>query len=80
MSGQDNNFAYRTNVGIRTFTLAMVIAFMIVLIRVSYQSIKAALAKPVELLRYEQTPGAKRIGHGEVCLIKRIVSKNGDQR
>ncbi len=47
------NFAYRTNIGISTFVLAMVIAFAVALITVSYQSVKAALANPVESLRYE---------------------------
>ena len=47
------NFAYRTDVGISTFILSAVLALVIALLTVSYQSIKAALADPVESLRYE---------------------------
>jgi len=47
------NFAYRINIGWFTFLLAGTLALIIALITVSYQSIKAALANPVESLRYE---------------------------
>jgi putative ABC transport system permease protein len=47
------NFAYRTNIGITTFILSATIALLIAIITVSYQSIKAALANPIEALRYE---------------------------
>ena len=47
------NFAYRINVGWFTFLLAGTLALIIALITVCYQSIKAALANPVESLRYE---------------------------
>jgi len=47
------NFAYRINRGWFTFLLAGILALTIALITVSYQSIKAALANPVESLRYE---------------------------
>lgn len=47
------NFAYRTNIGIRTFILSGLLALVIALLTVSYQSIKAATANPVEALRYE---------------------------
>lgn len=47
------NFAYRTDIGISTFFLSAVLALVIALLTVSYQSIKAALANPVESLRYE---------------------------
>ncbi|NOR52785.1 MAG: FtsX-like permease family protein, partial [Candidatus Aminicenantes bacterium] len=48
-----NNFAYRTDIGISAFFLSAVLALVIALLTVSYQSIKAALANPVESLRYE---------------------------
>ncbi|MFB0518214.1 MAG: hypothetical protein ACETWC_02905, partial [Acidobacteriota bacterium] len=47
------NFAYRVNIGLLTFILSAALAFIIALATVSYQAIKAALANPVESLRYE---------------------------
>jgi putative ABC transport system permease protein len=47
------NFAFRISIGIATFLLAACLAFLIALITVSYQSLKAALASPIESLRYE---------------------------
>ncbi len=47
------NFAYRTDIGIWTFIVSAVIALAIALTTVSYQSIKAATANPVEALKYE---------------------------
>ena len=47
------NFAYRMAVGLWPFVLSTVAAFFIALFTVSYQSIKAALAEPVDSLRYE---------------------------
>jgi len=47
------NFAYRVNIGIWIFILSASLALIIALITVSYQSIKAAVANPVESLRYE---------------------------
>jgi len=47
------NFAYRINVSIWTFILSAALALAIALITVSYQSIKAARANPVDSLRYE---------------------------
>jgi len=47
------NFAYRVNIGIWVFVLSASLALIIALVTVSYQSIKAALANPVESLRYE---------------------------
>ncbi len=47
------NFAYRTSIGIVVFALAAVLALVIALATISYQAIKAALANPVEALRYE---------------------------
>jgi putative ABC transport system permease protein len=47
------NFAYRTNMRISIFILSGLLAFVIALITVSYQSIKAAIANPVDTLKYE---------------------------
>jgi putative ABC transport system permease protein len=47
------NFAYKIDLGVGIFVLAGALALMIALLTVSYQSIKAALANPVESLRYE---------------------------
>ncbi len=47
------NFAYRTSLGIGIFILSGLLAFVIALITVSYQSIKAAVANPADSLRYE---------------------------
>ena len=47
------NFAFRISIGIGSFLLAASLAFLIALITVSYQSLKAALANPIESLRYE---------------------------
>ena len=46
-------FAYRINLGWQIFTLSAILALVIALITVSYQSIKAAVANPVESLHYE---------------------------
>jgi putative ABC transport system permease protein len=53
MSRWLQNFAYRISVGFWVFLLAAALAFMIALLTVSYQAIKAAIASPVESLRYE---------------------------
>ena len=47
------DFAYRIDVGIGTFVLGGVLALVIALLTVSSQAIKAALANPVDALRYE---------------------------
>jgi len=47
------DFAYRINIGWWVFALAGGLAFLIALLTVSTQAIKAALANPVEALRYE---------------------------
>jgi putative ABC transport system permease protein len=47
------NFAYRTEIGGGVFAWSGLLAFIIALLTVSFQSIKAALANPVEALRYE---------------------------
>jgi putative ABC transport system permease protein len=46
-------FAYRTGIGIDVFIISGAIALVIALLTVSYQSVKAATANPVEALRYE---------------------------
>lgn len=47
------NFAYRTSIHIWVFLFAGVLAAGIALLTVSFQSIKAASANPVDCLRYE---------------------------
>ncbi|MCI0692119.1 ABC transporter permease [candidate division KSB1 bacterium] len=46
-------FAYRVEIGFGVFALAGAVALLIALLTVSTQAIKAALANPVEALRYE---------------------------
>lgn len=47
------NFAYRTNMGIEVFLVAGILSLTIALLSVSFQSFKAAIANPVDSLRYE---------------------------
>ncbi len=47
------NFAYRINIGISTFILSVVLSLVTAWLTLSYQSIKAALANPVDALKYE---------------------------
>jgi putative ABC transport system permease protein len=47
------NFAFRILIGIGPFFLAAFLALLIALITVSYQSLKAAFANPIESLHYE---------------------------
>jgi len=47
------NFAYRTGMGVGIFILSGLLAFIIAVITVSYQSIKIAITNPVDSLRYE---------------------------
>jgi putative ABC transport system permease protein len=47
------NFAYQTKLGLDIFILSGIAALLITLITVGYQSIKSALANPVESLKYE---------------------------
>jgi putative ABC transport system permease protein len=47
------NFAYRINTGPMIFIMAAVLALIVALMAVSYQVLKAALANPVDSLRYE---------------------------
>jgi putative ABC transport system permease protein len=53
MSQWIQEFSYRINLGIGTFIASAVIAFIIALLTVSFLTIKAALANPIESLRYE---------------------------
>ena len=48
-----NNFSYRMNLRIDIFILSGLLAFGIAILTVSFQSIKAASANPVEALKYE---------------------------
>ena len=47
------NFAYRIDLSIWPFILSGLTALAISLLTISYQSIKAATANPVDSLRYE---------------------------
>jgi putative ABC transport system permease protein len=47
------NFAYRTSIKFWVFVFAAGLAFLISLMTVSYQAIKAAVANPIDSLRYE---------------------------
>ncbi len=47
------NFAYRANLGVWIFLSSALLAFMISIVTVSYQSIKAALANPANSIRTE---------------------------
>ncbi len=47
------NFAYRTNIGVEILFFSAVLAVFIAFLTISYQSIKAAKANPVDSLRYE---------------------------
>ncbi len=53
MNGWLQNFAYRTEISINIFLLAGALGLIIAWLTVSYQALKAALANPVEALRYE---------------------------
>jgi putative ABC transport system permease protein len=47
------NFAYQTRIGLWPFFVSALLALIIALFTVSYQSVRAALADPVDCLRYE---------------------------
>nr|NIO48591.1 cell division protein FtsX [Candidatus Aminicenantes bacterium] len=47
------NFAFRTNIGWEIFLLSGSLVLAISLLTVCYQSIRAAVANPVDSLRYE---------------------------
>lgn len=47
------NYAYHTSLSIALFIVAALSAIIVVILTVSWQAVKAALANPVEALRYE---------------------------
>ena len=47
------NFAYRSGISVWMFALAVAASLLVALITISYKSIKAARANPVDALRYE---------------------------
>jgi putative ABC transport system permease protein len=47
------SFAYRTHIDVWIFALSGILALFIALLTVSYQSIKTAIANPIDSLRYE---------------------------
>jgi len=53
MSKWLQNYAYRIELGAGVFLLATALALGIALLTISFQAVKAALANPVEALRYE---------------------------
>jgi putative ABC transport system permease protein len=53
MNNWMRNFPYRTSIGLQAFILAGAMALVIALAAVSYQSIKAAITRPIDALRYE---------------------------
>jgi ABC-type antimicrobial peptide transport system permease subunit len=53
MSTWLENFVYRINVGFGVFLATLVVTFVIAGFTVGYRAVKAALANPVESLRYE---------------------------
>jgi len=53
MSKWLQSFAYRMSIGLRAFIFSAALALIVALFTVSYQSIKAATANPVDSLRYE---------------------------
>ncbi len=48
-----SNFEYRIGVSFVSFVLAAVLVFLIALFTVAYQSVRAAMANPVDSIRYE---------------------------
>jgi len=47
------NFAYRTDIALWIFLASGVLGFVIAVVTVSYQSLKASIANPVDSLKYE---------------------------
>jgi putative ABC transport system permease protein len=47
------SFAYRTSVGVGPFFIAGILALMVALLSVIFQTVKAALSNPADSLRYE---------------------------
>ncbi len=48
-----DDFAYRTDIAIWIFALATVLSFLIAFLTISFQSTKAAMAQPVNAIKYE---------------------------
>jgi putative ABC transport system permease protein len=48
-----NNFVYKASIGPEVFLLASGLTLFVVIITISYQTVKVALANPVDSLRYE---------------------------
>lgn len=48
-----DNFAFKTNIGVLPSVLSFITVLTITLLTISYQSVKAAKANPVDSLRYE---------------------------
>jgi putative ABC transport system permease protein len=48
-----NDFEYRVDIGWWVFVVAGIVALLIALLTISFQSIKAAIANPVKSLRTE---------------------------
>ena len=48
-----DNFAYRISIQLWMFVLAAILAMLIALATISFQAIRAALADPVNALKYE---------------------------
>jgi len=53
MSSWLENFAYRINLNLGILIASALLAAVIAFITVSFQSVKASLANPVDALRYE---------------------------
>lgn len=53
MDGWLQNFAYRIDLGISVFIFSMLVAFLLTLITIAYQTIKAAFINPVDALKCE---------------------------
>jgi putative ABC transport system permease protein len=47
------NFTYKTNIDLSIFLLTSLLTFLIAIVTVSYQSIRAAIINPVETIKYE---------------------------
>lgn len=47
------NYAYRTDLGVVIFLLALVLALLVALISVSFQALRAAISQPAYALKYE---------------------------
>ena len=47
------NFAYKINIGVNVFVVAILCSFIIAACTIAYEAIKAAVANPVAALRSE---------------------------